>query len=544
MKAVHTALWSDFEEQSDIPKKLNALWALHATGGTTAAGLQALLSHASEHVRAWAVVFLVENQAPDSATLARFRALAEHDPSAMVRLALASALQRVKLEDRPALADALAGHAEDAGDHNLPLMIWYGIEPALSAGLPDARRLYRTARIPLVRQCMVRRLAEDLDTAPGDVEGLLGWANKEASPAVNLDVLRGIGQALRGWRKAVKPKSWDAFASQAARAGDPEVRDRLRELSVVFGDGRALSEVRQIALDPQADAEARRAAVRQLIEARADDLEALLEKLILDRNLAGAAARGLALSADPTARAVIFKHFGDLALEDQSAIVGQLVGRKAAARELLDAVARGTVPRGLINAMHARQILAHGDAALSEQLAAVWGEVRTSDADKQKLMAKYTALLTTERLRRADLPHGRELFGKTCAVCHRLYGEGQSIGPDLTGSGRGQLEYLLENIVDPSAIVPADYRVSSVELKDDRSLTGIVVARNERTIELQMQNERLAIDRSEIKELQQGALSLMPEGLLETLNDQEVCDLIAYLMHPGQVPLPVRDPGP
>jgi putative heme-binding domain-containing protein len=157
-------------------------------------------------------------------------------------------------------------------------------------------------------------------------------------------------------------------------------------------------------------------------------------------------------------------------------------------------------------------------------------------------MGRYKALLTSAPSHAADLPHGRELFNKTCAVCHRLYGEGKSIGPDLTGSGRANLDYLLENIVDPSAIVPADYRVSNIELKDDRSLTGIVVARNERTIELQMQNERLTIDRSEIREMQQGTLSLMPEGLLQTLTDDEIRDLIAYLRSPQQVPLPAHPP--
>ena len=153
-------------------------------------------------------------------------------------------------------------------------------------------------------------------------------------------------------------------------------------------------------------------------------------------------------------------------------------------------------------------------------------------------MNRYRKLLTSDRLAKADLPQGRQLFDKTCAVCHRLYGEGKTIGPDLTGSGRSNLDYLLENVVDPSAIVPADYRVSNLELKDDRSLTGIVVARNEHTIELQMQNERLTIDRSEIRELQQGTLSLMPEGLLEMLKAEEIRDLIGYLMHPQQVPWP------
>jgi putative membrane-bound dehydrogenase-like protein len=540
MTAVHSALHSLFDEQTEVPRKLDALWALHVTGGTSEPWLRQLLSHSSENVRSWAITLLVESGEPGPATLARFQQLAENDPSAMVRLALASALQRLKLEERPVLARALSAHAEDANDHNLPLMIWYGIEPALSAGLPSARDLYSTTRIPLLRQLIVRRLGEDLDKSPADTDRLLDWATRQASTTVDLDVLRGLAEALRGWRKAAKPAAWDTFAKLASRDPSSEIRDRLRELSVVFGDGRALAEVRQIALDTQADAQARASALRQLIEARADDLDTLLEKLILDRALAGPAARGLALSTDSSARAAIFKHFSSISSEDQSAVVGQLVTRAASARDVLEAMAQGTVRRGLINAMHARQILAHGDPVLSKRLAGVWGEIRASDADKQKLMARYKTLLTAERLRQADLPHGRELFEKTCAVCHRLYGEGKSIGPDLTGSGRGNLDYLLENVVDPSAIVPADYQVSNLELKDDRSLTGIVVARNERTIELQMQNERLTIDRSEIKELQQGTLSLMPEGLLETLHDDEIRDLIAYLMHPQQVPLPIK----
>jgi putative membrane-bound dehydrogenase-like protein len=540
MTAVHSALHSLFDEQTEVPRKLDALWALHVTGGTSEPWLRQLLSHASENVRSWAITLLVESDEPESATRTRFQQLAENDPSAMVRLALASALQRLKLEERPALARALSAHAEDAKDHNLPLMIWYGIEPALSAGLPSARDLYSTTRIPLLRQLIVRRLGEDLEKSLADTDRLLDWATRQASTTVDLDVLRGLAEALRGWRKAPKPAAWGTFAKLASREPNSEIRDRLRELSVVFGDGRALAEVRQIALDTQADAQARASALRQLIEARADDLDTLLEKLILDRALAGAAARGLALSTDSSARATIFKHFSSISSEDQSAVVGQLVTRAASARDLLEAMAQGTVRRGLVNAMHARQILAHGDPALSKRLAEVWGEIRGSDADKQNLMARYKALLTAERLRQADLPHGRELFEKTCAVCHRLYGEGKSIGPDLTGSGRGNLDYLLENVVDPSAIVPADYQVSNLELKDDRSLTGIVVARNERTIELQMQNERLTIDRSEIKELQQGTLSLMPEGLLETLHDDEIRDLIAYLMHPQQVPLPIK----
>jgi putative membrane-bound dehydrogenase-like protein len=537
MTAAHAALRKMFQEQADVPGKLRALWALHATGGTDSTWLDELLAHRDPHVRSWAVTLLVENREPGARTLARFAEMAAHEPSAAVRLSLASAMQRIGLEERAPLARALAEHAEDANDRNLPLMIWYGIEPAVSAGLPKAREIYTSARMPLLRQLMARRLAEDIEKSPPNTERLLEWATGQ-NLEVQLDVLRGFSDALHGWRKAPQPSSWAQFASRAAQEPNNEIRDRLRDLSVIFGDGRALEEVRQMALNSKLDASVRQGALGQLVEARALDLDALLERMLLDRDLAGVAARGLARSSDASSRETIFKHFGSLSSEDQSAVVGQLVARATSARQLLDAMAQGKVARGLINAMYARQILNHGDAALNEQLAKVWGEIRNTDADKQRLMARYKALLKPAGLAQADLSHGRELFDKTCAVCHRLYGEGKTIGPDLTGSGRNNLDYLLENVVDPSAIVPADYRVSNVELRDDRSLTGIVVAKSERTIDLQMQNERLTIDRADIREIQQGTLSLMPEGLLETLKEGEIRDLIAYLMHDGQVQRP------
>src|SRR5439155_22181034 len=104
------------------------------------------------------------------------------------------------------------------------------------------------------------------------------------------------------------------------------------------------------------------------------------------------------------------------------------------------------------------------------------------------------------------------------------------IAPDLTGSGRANLDYLLENILDPGAIVPADYRVSEVELKDDRSYSALIVSQNERTVTIQTPTERLTFQRKEIASIRQTALSLMPEGLLQGLQEDQVCNLLAYLM--------------
>ena len=132
------------------------------------------------------------------------------------------------------------------------------------------------------------------------------------------------------------------------------------------------------------------------------------------------------------------------------------------------------------------------------------------------------------------------LFNQLCASCHVLYGQGKQIGPDLTGSNRDNLDYLLENIVDPSAVVPADFRMSVVTLSSGRVLTGVVGPQTGRTLAVQTQTERVLVERSEVDTVRPTALSLMPDGLLGAMRDEQVRDLIGYLMSHGQVPLPAE----
>ena len=135
------------------------------------------------------------------------------------------------------------------------------------------------------------------------------------------------------------------------------------------------------------------------------------------------------------------------------------------------------------------------------------------------------------------------VFNRVCASCHRLHGEGGSIGPDLTGSGRDNLDYLLENIVDPAAMVTADFRMVVVAMNDGRVLNGLVKAQTARTLTLQTQTEAMVLDRSEIEEVKPSSSSLMPDGLIDTLKPDEIRDLIGYLAHPAQVPLPAAGGG-
>src|SRR5204863_2982875 len=154
-----------------------------------------------------------------------------------------------------------------------------------------------------------------------------------------------------------------------------------------------------------------------------------------------------------------------------------------------------------------------------------------------QLIARWKTQLTPATLAKADLSEGRLVFNTACAACHTLYGEGGKVGPDLTGGGRDNLDYLLENIVDPSAVVTADFRMSIVDLKDGRALNALIAAKTERTLTLKTMTETVTVERAEVTSIKDSALSLMPEGLLETLPPEQARNLIAYLMHPSQVPL-------
>ncbi|GIW80575.1 MAG: hypothetical protein KatS3mg105_2382 [Gemmatales bacterium] len=535
--AIRQSLFAMFDEHKDVTRKLRALWCLYVTESLSPEWLQKQLRHPDEHVRLWAVRLLVDGDKVPRRAIEMFVDLARTDSSKLVRLFLASALQRLPIEERFALAAVLVAKREDADDHNLPLMIWYGIEPLVAKDSKAAVGLFTKCRMPLVRRYIARRLSETLADSTKALDELLSAAAGFPEPA-QVDLLEGMDEALQGWRKAEPPKNWEALRARLETSSNPKVQKLVRSLSVVFGDGRALNELIELVNRQSADADARREALRILIQNRPKGLREILLRNLSDRALVGVAVQGLAAYDDPAVPKQILQHYRYLRKEDRPGAISTLVSRPHYAEALLKAVADGRIDRTDISAFHARQIQRFNRKSLNDLLTKVWGELRSTSAEKKKLIARYRDLLNQEALAKADRSHGRLVFKKVCAVCHTLYGEGNTIGPDLTGSNRDNLDYLLENIVDPSASVAADFKMSFVLLKSGRALSGVIGRKTDRILELQTQNEKLVIPLAEIDEIQPTPASLMPEGLFASLKEDEIRDLIAYLMSKRQVPLP------
>jgi putative heme-binding domain-containing protein len=308
------------------------------------------------------------------------------------------------------------------------------------------------------------------------------------------------------------------------------VRELVREISVVFGDGRAADAMRDVAASAKHDLETRRRAVRTLIDAGAKDLAPLFEKLLGDRDLSPEAVRGLSLVDPSGASKTLIRHYGRLSRAARLAVVEALSSRVASAGALLDAVENGTIEPAYVSPFQLRRLQLFEDAGLNARLAKLWPDRRLLGEDKLKRIASLRPLLSPERRAAADPLKGREIFLQSCGKCHKLFGEGGAIGPDLTGGQRGDPNYLLENIVDPSASVAAEFRISVVQLHDDRILNGVIVERTERTLALQTPDERLVLDLKSVARTKASELSLMPEGLLDALAPEQIADLFAYVM--------------
>ncbi len=530
---------ADFKDDSVFnheKERLRGLWALHAYGGLKPKQVAKGLADTGEYVRAWTVQLALQEGQASPEFLDKLVGLAKKDPSPVVRLYIASGLQRLPLEQRWEVAKALTRFPEDADDHVLPNLYWNALEPLCAEDPAKGLALAAGGKVPSLLPLAARRVGA-IGT-PAAADALVSGLAAAKSPEHQLAFLRGLQESVKGKRTADAPKGWaKLYDKTLSESKNAEVKQLAVELGAKYGDLDALSITYDIAANLKAALSARRSALALLLEVNHKDLGCLLVMMAKEAAMRGDAIRAMAQVADPAFPELLLTLYPTLTAAEKRDAIATLASRAAFADELLDAVAAKKIPTADIPAEAIRQLRGFGDKALSAKTAAVWGTVRDTPADRKKLIADYGKALNPGALAKADLGAGRAVYAKVCQQCHTLYGVGGKVGPEITGANRADLGYLLENVFDPSAVIPKEYAATKLDLADGRSVIGIIKEETAATLTVATANETLTIPVKDVDKRTPSDLSMMPDDLTKQLNAAQLRDLFAYLKHPAQVPL-------
>lgn len=532
-RSVTDTLIARIEGESDPVRALRALWALHLVGGLDEAQALAALSSHHEYVRAWTVRLLGDERSISPALRQRFVELARHDTSVIVRSQLACTAKRLSAGDALAIVAPLLERDEDAEDPHVPLLLWWAIEDKALVDVDGVLSLFASderSRRPIVQAYLLERVARRYAAENSEV-GYAACARLLVGrpPEQRSSIIRGMLAALSGQQLEAPPSQ---LAAQLAPSGHVETAD-VTELALALrlnleGAGPAVLAAVQDEARPAAD---RATLVQTLGETRTPNAPEVLLALLGSSEPAEiqlAALAALGYFTDERIASALVERYEQLAPACQVRTIEVLCGRRPWAAKLLGGIEANRISPADVPLEQVRRLRELADASMTEGIVRYWGVVQVATPlEKQGRITAISQILSRGS---GDPVRGREVFARVCANCHKLFGEGNSVGPDLTGAERKNRDLLLRNIVDPSAMIRPQFITHVVTTLDGRVLTGLLADSTDDTLTLlTAKNERMVLRRSEVEEIQESPVSLMPDNLLDELTDQQIRDLLALL---------------
>ncbi len=231
---------------------------------------------------------------------------------------------------------------------------------------------------------------------------------------------------------------------------------------------------------------------------------------------------------DPAIPAEVLKAYPNMSDDVLAAAQGLLASRRAWASQFLDVIEAQTIDPQTVPREVVEKLLFLGDARIADRAARLFGPIQPSTS--AELRAEVDRLASVVSAGSGIPKPGKAIFDRQCARCHTLFGKGGKVAPDLTTYRRDDLDNMLLNIVNPSAEIREGYSTSIIATTEGRVLSGIVIEQDKNVVVLRGDDgKESAIARDEIDAIKTSPKSIMPEGLLKGLADQEVRDLFAYL---------------
>jgi putative heme-binding domain-containing protein len=531
------------------PAHMHALWLLVSQHELEPAFHLKVLESADAATRNWGVRGMGELQTVSQPVYEKIKAMA-HDPSADVRVQVAVAAGRLTAPDGLPILLAMLENPENAIDPLIPTIIYNNLLPM----------------IPRRGSQVLEAIEKDSEIQKNFGETVGRWV-RDAVNALNRtpqQIVASLSESLPKDAEALKDKNQekkvhaalqsvlDAFASlgvkpaEAGKLFDNSLRGKVAQIAegksashipatviaLWWNDPKAVASARSIIADTKAQAGLRSQFVNALGEEKNSANIESFTALVSDNNapvlIRQAAVNALGEMDDSSAAHALVTQFDQLPPDLRPMAINALVLSKASASELLNAIRDKKIPLSNMNENHARAINGFNDPALSKEVADVWGKVQTErNPARAKLAGEYKQLFLSHG---GDAIKGIAVFEAKCAQCHTVYGKGGNIGPDLTGVGRDNLDLVLSNLLDPSLVIGKPYYVYVANLKDDTSVSGLLVDDSPKQIVLKEPAGVHVIPRDQLVKLVQQNISMMPEGLEQTMSKDEFCDLISFLL--------------
>lgn len=528
---------------TNLPNNANmhALWLLAGQNALGDELLDKALADADETIRGWAVRSVGGAGKASPAVYDKLKSMAATDPSPSVRVQVAIAAGRLTENDPlPILAAGLAA-ADGAADPLFPRIAYMNLRPLTATRGKDV--LAALAAAPGAdnfAETTAKWVKQAIATSGKGADDLVAEAAKALNAAKNA---KSAGQALealsdglagiptRERAKAVTKPVRDVVEKYVA---SDDLAARLPAVAVAlwWQDPKATRAARQIVADPGIGIEARVSLAKTLAEGKAAGNAPAFAALASDEKvplrLRQVAIDALGAIGKEDSAAAVVKLYSSLPPDLKPGAVNALTRTVPAAAALLAAVEAKAIPAADLTANHARSILALNDKPLADRLGKAWGAVKTDrDPERVKVVERWRKVVQSGK---GDPLAGVKVFEGRCAQCHTIYGKGGTVGPDLTGAGRDDLDAVLTNVLDPNLVIGAPYYVHVAKTKDGDVISGLLVEQSDKQVVLKDQTKTTAIPRANLEKLTVQNVSIMPEGLEAQMSEQEFRDLVAFLL--------------
>ena len=550
---------------------LEAVWILSQIDQLDEPLAIRLLQHRDADVRRWIVRLLGDKRAISPEIAQVLIDVAESEPYVQVRSQLASTAKRLETQYALPILGALLQRDEDTTDPHLPLLVWWALEAHCGTALAESahlgvplatinptsprqqvlrwleeKTLWETpvARSTLTTRLMRRFAMEGIEWRS---RGALGRpADAPLTACAKLIQLAphadAKAQLMAGFLEAFQGQEIGSLPSElkaAVQSYQQSLANSDLVLGLKLGSDDALKKALQAVASSSTDLPIRLSLVETFGEVNTPSAVPVLLKLT-----SGSESSALKLAALNTLMSYPDEKIGTTICQRyQTSLPNEhgiremahrvLASRAVWAKQFLKEIDEYRIDAETVALDIVQQLRQHGDSEIEKLVTKHWGRIRATSAEKQAEMARIRASIRASES--ADLARGQTLFEKQCGTCHTLFDTGGQTGPNLTGYERSNVSFLTLAIADPSAAIRKEFIQYQIATTDGRVLNGLLEDQTPTTVSIRGANNQVTLlSRDDIDKLKAVEASLMPDNLTTKLSDDELRDLLAYLM--GRTP--------